>query len=148
MEFIKASTLTGEMLSKQPMGIPIILCSAAPRAIRKLYESGYKDLSLNKELSFSLKDIPNEKRISSVQIETQRIISETGSSVLLSDFEMLFDPRYKLDVLKLFCEVSRTTRLAVKWCGTLGADALEYAEPQYPDHQIFNLANYTVICVK
>ena len=148
MEFIKASALTGEMLSKQPMGIPIILCSTAPRAIRKLYESGYKDLSLNKELSFSLMTIPNEKRLVSVQQETQKIISGAGPAVLLSDFEMLFDPRYKLDVLKLFCELARTTRLAVKWSGIINEDAFEYAEPQYTDHQIFKLANYTVICVK
>jgi hypothetical protein len=148
MDFIKASALTAEMLSKQPTGIPIFLCSNAPRAVRKLSESGYKDLSLNKELSSSLMTIPQEKRLSVVQQETQKIISKSGPAVLLSDYEMLFDPRYKIDVLKLFCEIARTTRLAVKWCGTTTEDSLEYAEPQYPDHQAYQLANYTVICVK
>lgn len=148
MDFVKASALTAEILSKQPTGIPIFLCSAAPRAVRKLSESGYKHLSLNKELSSSLMAIPQEKRLSVVQQETQKIISKAGSAVLLSDYEMLFDPRYKIDVLKLFCELARTTRLAVKWCGTTAEDSLEYAEPQYTDHQTYQLANYTVICVK
>lgn len=148
MDFIKASALTAEMLSKQPAGMPIILCSATPRVIRKLHESGYKDLSFNKELSSLLMTIPQGKRLSVVQQKTQEIISKSGQAVLLSDYEMLFDPRYKIDVLKLFCEMARTTRLAVKWCGTNTEDSLEYAEPQYTDHQTYQLANYTVICVK
>lgn len=148
MEYIKASALTAEMLARQPIGIPIILCSDAPRAIRKLNEAGYKEVSLNKSLSSTLLKVQPEDRSSKVIVELQNIIFNSGHSVILTDYEMLFDPRYKLDVLKVFCDLSKQMRLAVKWCGRASNRTLEYAEPQYPDYHIYEIAKYTVICVK
>ncbi len=31
---------------------------------------------------------------------------------------MLFDPRYEIDVIKLFCDKARITNVVVKWPGT------------------------------
>ena len=53
----------------------------------------------------------------------------TDSPVLITDFEMLFDPRYEIDVIKLFCDKARITNVAVKWPGKYTNSKLTYAEP-------------------
>lgn len=148
MKYINASALTADMLKRQPIGIPIIMCSSAPRVMRKLKEVEYTELSLNKDLAAAMLKYQQEERNAHVVSEFQCIINSTKQPILLVDYEMLFDPRYKLDVLKVFCEAAKLTRIAVKWCGTIVDDKLEYSEPQYPDYHIFDLSQYTVICVK
>ena len=65
--------------------------------------------------------------------------------VLIKDFEMLFDPRYQIDVLKLFCDLSRQRRIAVLWCGTFRDNRLEFAEPGFADFQSYNTDQYTTL---
>jgi hypothetical protein len=148
MEYIKASDLSASVLSRQPTGIPIIICLFSSRTMRLFQEAGYIEMSLNEELSAALLTYSPKERCEKVAYEFQRIILSDSSPILLTDYEMLFDPRYKLDALKMFCEVARMKNIAVKWCGKSAIEKLEYAEPQYPDYQSFNLARYTVNCVE
>lgn len=148
MDFKKSSSITSEMLIHKPNGIPIVLCSSAPRAMRKLSEAGYISLSLNKEVSSALLKFSVDDRPSKVLDVIQNLLEETAASVIVTDFEMLFDPRYKLDVLKVFCEAARTKNIAVKWCGSVTEDSLCFSEPQYPDYHNYKIERYTLICVK
>jgi hypothetical protein len=148
MDYIKASELTATMLSAQPIGIPIVLCSNTPRTIRRVYEAGYKELCLNKDLSEKMMTVPQQQRPDKILPELYHIVSEYNSPVLLTNFEMLFDPRYKLDVLKVFCEISRTIKIVVHWCGTTSGYNLIYSEPGFPDYHVYELSKYTVISVK
>lgn len=50
---------------------------------------------------------------------------------MITDFEMLFDPRYKIDVIKLFCEKARLINVAVKWPGTFTGSKLIYTKHEY-----------------
>ncbi len=147
MDYIKDSVLTAGLLPAQPTGIPIILCSAAPRTAGLLRSAGYRECSLNRELAARLMRLPIDVRLSSAQQTAHSIVAASGPAVLLTDYEMLFDPRYRLDVLRLFCHMAQTTRLCVRWCGKSTADTLEYAEPQSPDYHVYRLSGYTAFYV-
>jgi hypothetical protein len=70
-----------------------------------------------------------------------------GAIVYLTDFEMLFDPRYSIDVMRLFCEISRYSKLIVKWCGNYDGECLTYAEPGYSDYARYKVGDYEIACV-
>ncbi|MDJ0306791.1 BREX-3 system P-loop-containing protein BrxF [Dehalobacter sp.] len=127
--------------------IPIILCSLTPRLNKIIDDSHYYELSLNKLLAEALvkKDISD--RPQSVTDEIMKIIASIHETVILTDYEMLFDPRYKMDVIRLFYEISRRAKILVKWCGTINDNRLEYATPAHKDFHTYNIQDYDIICV-
>ena len=148
MDVIKASTLKVEFLKKPPNGMPLIFIDPSARTLRKLSDAGYQEISLNRELAARLMKLPVERRPQSVMEKTREILDQKHSGVIIRDFEMLFDPAYRLDVLRMFCELARQVRIAVVWCGSFHENTLEFAEPDYPDYHIYHTDHYTVCCIK
>lgn len=148
MDVIKASTLKVEFLKKPPNGMPLILVDPSARTMRKLGDAGYQEISLNRELAESLMKLPTKQRPLSVMQKTREILDQKHSGVIIRDFEMLFDPAYHLDVLRMFCELARQFRIAVVWCGSYHENTLEFAEPEYPDYHSYHTDHYTVYCIK
>ena len=148
MPYMTLSEAEKYILKQSTNGIPIILCSRSQRIMKALDRAGYVEVSLNEKLSMSLIQYGLDIRDSKVLHELKRIIEESGSAVILTDYEMLFNPSYKLDVMKAFCDIARTKRFAVEWCGQSTSETLEYAEPGYQDYQKYDIAKYAIICVK
>lgn len=126
--------------------LPIVLCNQKNIDEQAIIDAGYQRCSLNHLLARALVSLPEAERIVMVR-ETVLTLIPRRASVYLVDYEMLFDPRYEIDVLKLFYEISRRQKLVVKWCGRLAAQMLSYAEPDYPEYKQYNIAEYDVICV-
>ncbi len=82
-----------------------------------------------------------------VHQEAISILTQSTAPIILKDFEMLFDPRYNIDVLRLITEVSRKRKIIAIWPGVLDKDNLVYADAESPDYQVFNINNYDIICV-
>lgn len=143
---IKAAALTDEILDS-PAGMPLIICSNAPRVLRKITQHGYQQLQLNEELSKVLISFPAKERPSQIEAAIKALIP-TQRMLLISEFEMLFDPRYKIDVLKLFCERAKSSRIAVIWPGTFEDGKLSYAQPDDPDYNLFYGDNYQIRIVR
>ena len=55
--------------------------------------------------------------------------------VLISGIDILFEPTLSLDPLRLFCDLGRTTRLAVTWPGSYQHDVLAYAVPEHSHYR-------------
>lgn len=143
---IKAVALTDEILNS-PGGVPLIICTNSLRVLRKVSQQGYQHLHLNTELSKALMSIPVQERPLRIEQIIKAIIP-IHSAVLVSEFEMLFDPRYKLDVLRLFCERSKSSRIAILWPGTYEDGKLSYAKPEDPDYNLFYCDNYQIRIVR
>ena len=69
-------------------------------------------------------------------------------NIYIKDFEMLFDPRYEIDVLKLFCDKARITNVAVKWPGKYINGKLTYADPGAPDYHEYDCNAYQIRIVQ
>jgi hypothetical protein len=142
---IKSSQFNKKMLDKT--NLPIVICSDLPRFNKIIFESGFKELSLNKILVEILVKKDTETRTQFVYEEVIKIITSKQSPVLLTDYEILFDPRYNIDVIRLFYEISRRTKIVIKWCGMLEDDRLVYANPVFKDFHSYNIHDYDIICV-
>jgi hypothetical protein len=141
---VKNSSFTKDILAKS--NIPVVFCSLSPAIERLLNESNHQKLSLNLPLAKALAVQDENSRLLHVTDEVLKIVP-TSAPTYLTDYEMLFDPRYQLDVLRLFCKISRKVKLAAQWPGTLESNTLYYAEPEYPDYHAFDIQNYDILCV-
>ena len=90
---------------------------------------------------------PAEQRPQRANDEVMSIISQCNAPILLEDYEILFDPRYDIDAIKVFTELSRRQKVVVKWCGKLNGNSLEYATPDDKDYHSFKIQDYDIICV-
>lgn len=142
---INVSMLNTDVLKKATT--PIILCSF-PNRVAKLMEGGqYVPMNLNIKLAEALLKIPQSQRSQKANEELMKIISQYHEPTLLEDYEILFDPRYDIDAIKVFTEISRRQKVVVKWCGRINGNSLEYATPEYSDYHSFRIQDYDITCV-
>ena len=107
----------------------------------------YTQLNLNIKLAEELVEYPSEQRPLRANDEVMSIISRCNGLTLLEDYEILFDPRYGIDAIKVFIELARRQKVVVKWCGRLNGNSLEYATPEYTDYHSFRIQDYDITCV-
>jgi len=112
---IKNSQFNADVLNKS--SIPIVLCSSTQRVNKIIAESHYYELSLNNMLAESLVGKDAATRPKLVNDEIMKIVDSVHVPILLMDYEMLFDPRYNIDVIRLFYELSRRVKIVIRWCG-------------------------------
>lgn len=143
-EIVSARKITAKDLFK--LIPPIILCSSRPDFEGAILENGYKPISLNRQLASSLVGL-DIKDIRLNLTDRIREILPKNDSVYLTDYEMLFDPRYELDILRLFIEISRKNKLIIKWCGKATEKILSYAEPGYADYRQYKVSDYNIVIV-
>lgn len=65
-----------------------------------------------------------------------------GSWVLLDNIEIVFDPSFEQDPLRLLQGLSRHRVVVAAWPGTVGGGWLTYAEPGHPEHRRYLVADY------
>lgn len=126
---------------------PVILCTDNPNFERAITEDGYRRISLNLQLAQSLAGL----ELSRIRTDITDKIKESlpqSEPIYLTDYEMLFDPRYELDVLRLFIDIARCNKLIVKWCGKANGETLTYAEQGYADYKRYKISDYDVVIVK
>jgi hypothetical protein len=138
-------TLEARELPRLPS--PILLCIDRKDFDKEIAAANYQTVSLNLPLARSLTGLS----VSDIQSVIGKKIREAlpqSKPVYLTDYEMLFDPRYELDVFRLFIEMSRQNKLIVKWCGAVDGDTLTYAEQGFEDYKRIKINDYDVTVVK
>ena len=139
----RLSTLNKNKLSK--LLTPIVFCYEEESIKHLLGE--YESVSVNEVLSAKLLEINAKKRNLLVTDVLNDIINTLGESLLIKDFEILFDPEYQIDVLKYFVLMNRNKKVAVIWSGQHKNGKLIYAEPDYLDYKIYNIKDYDISCI-
>ena len=141
---VSVSMLNADVLKKA--ATPIILCSF-PHRIARLIDNGlYAPLNLNIKLAEALLKFPQMQRSQMANDEIMKIVAQCRTATFLEDYEILFDPRYDIDAIRVFTELSRRQRVVVKWCGRLNGNWLEYATPEYKDFHSFRIQGYDITC--
>ena len=125
---------------------PVLICSGWQVYEKAVINAGYQNISLNLPLA-KLLVCENTKNISvNLTSSIIRLIPKRVS-IYLADYEILFNPSYSLDIIRLFIEISRYNRLVVKWCGGFDGHTLTYAEPGYEDYAAYKVRDYEITCV-
>ncbi len=106
-------------------------------------------LELGEKLSYELIKIDQNERNRAVQKTMEYIFSESNTTkIIVTNIDILFNPSYRLDIIKLFIQLSRNKTVIVQWPGKLDSNNLIYSEPKYVDYKKYETNNYNIICLR
>ncbi|WP_195245442.1 BREX-3 system P-loop-containing protein BrxF [Clostridium celatum] len=125
----------------------ILITNSFDKAEIKIQD--YKYISLGESLSKKL--IKNDKVIRNrkVKLELDNIIlNNDNTSLVVDNIDILFNPEYKLNILKYFENVSKKKKIILVWPGNLDKNELVYSKLEFNDYKRYKIKDYNFILLK
>ena len=119
---------------------PIIYCSP-----NEVLENAA--VSINQQLAEILVKLQPNRRTMRLEQCFNQVLNTLPDGVTIKDFDVLFNPEYQVDLLKIMITACKKKPFNIIWPGTCEAGKLLYAEEGYPDYKVFNIENYDVTCI-
>ena len=104
-------------------------------------------IALNVSIAEKLINVKPERRSLDLPSIVDSIIAELPENSTIKDFDVLFNPVYQIDVLRLLTAACRKKEFAILWPGTYSDGKLMYARDDCLDFKIYDLDAYDVSCV-
>ena len=102
---------------------------------------------LNHALAEKLSALKPKRRTMRLAACFEEILKTLPDNAAIKDFDVMFNPNYKVDVLQILIAANRKKSFSVLWPGKLSAGKLIYAEDGYADYKEFDVNNYDITCV-
>lgn len=114
------------------------------KAIQKMTEPQ----SVSKELADELLACKPNRRSMKLEQVLNKVLDRYPDGVTIKDVDVMFNPDYQVDVLKILIAARKRKKYSVIWPGRFEDGKLIYAEEGYPDYKVFNIADYDITFVK
>ena len=106
-----------------------------------------KMISINIPMAEMLITIEEKRRAKSLERCFLKIVGSGPENVVVRDFDVIFNPTYRVDALKILTSVYRTRPFSILWPGILQSGKLIYANEGSPDYHVFDVKNYDITCL-
>lgn len=113
------------------------------KAIQKVQ----KPKSVSKELAEDLLACKENRRSMKLEQIFNKVLDQYSDGVIIKDIDVMFNPDYKVDVLKILIEARKRKKYSVIWPGRFENGKLFYSEEGYADYKVYDLADYDITCV-
>lgn len=113
------------------------------KAIQKLHEPR----SVSKPLAEALLACKPNRRSMKLEQIFNTVLDTLPDGVVIKDIDVLFNPDYKVDVLKILMASRKRKQYSVIWPGRCEDGKLIYGEEGFPDYKTYNIENYDITCV-
>lgn len=113
------------------------------QAIQKLHEPR----SVSKPLAEALLECKPNRRSMKLEQIFNTVLDTLPDGVVIKDIDVLFNPDYKVDVLKILMASRKRKQYSVIWPGRCEDGKLIYGEEGFPDYKTYNIENYDITCV-
>lgn len=77
----------------------------------------------------------------------EEIIRELPEGVTIKDYDVMFNPEYKVDVLRIMVDVCKRKPFSLIWQGQYNNEKLIYAEEGFLDYKIYDIKDYDITCI-
>lgn len=104
--------------------------------------------SVSKELADGLLTCKENRRSMKLEQIFNAVLDKYPDGVTIKDIDVMFNPDYKVDVLKILIATRKRKNYSVIWPGKFEDGKLIYGEEGYPDYKVFNIADYDITCVR
>ena len=112
-------------------------------AIQKMHESR----SVSKPLAEALLACKPNRRSMKLEQIFNNVLDTLPDGAVIKDIDVMFNPDYKVDVLKILMASRKRKRYSVIWPGRCEDGKLIYGEEGFPDYKTYNIENYDITCV-
>lgn len=106
-----------------------------------------KPFFANKPLAEGLIKYDLPKRAFCIEECVFNYIEALPDNPLICSFDVLFNPAYNIDILKIFISLRKRINFELAWSGTFNGNSLIYAEYGYKDYHSYKVNDYDIICV-
>ena len=104
-------------------------------------------VSINIELAKKLADLRPKRRTMRLESCFEEVLNSLPDEVVIRDFDVMFNPDYKVDVLKIMTATCKKKPFSIIWPGKFEDGKLFYAEDGYPDFKAFSVEDHDVTCI-
>lgn len=116
-----------------------------------VYYKALKDINepkaIGKEIADELLTIKPERRSMKLEQIFNTVLDRYPDGVIITDIDVMFNPEYQVDVLKILIAARKRKKYSVIWPGSFEDGRLIYAEEGYMDYRVYEIANYDITCV-
>ena len=135
---IKARDLPA--LERSGMARPILYCYP-DKALEE------QAVPINVEMAKKLSAVKPNRRTMRMEQCFQQVLVGLPDNVVIRDFDVMFNPDYAVDVLKIMSSAAKVKAFRVIWPGRCEDGRLIYAEEGYRDYKVFEISKYDVTVV-
>ena len=114
----------------------------------KAFQKMAEPKSVGKELADELLACKPNRRSMKLEQIFNTVLDRYPDGVTIKDIDVMFNPDYKVDVLKILIAARKRKRYSVIWPGRLEDGKLIYGEEGYPDYKVYRIADYDITCVR
>ena len=102
---------------------------------------------INVEMAKKLSAVKPNRRTMRMEQCFQQVLSSLPDNVVIRDFDVMFNPDYAVDVLKIMSSTAKVKAFRVIWPGRCEDGRLIYAEEGYCDYKVFEISKYDVTVI-
>lgn len=105
-------------------------------------------VSVGQLLAEALLNVEPRKRSRRFENIFQATIGQFPIGAVIKDIDVMFNPAYEIDVLRVLTTAYRKRPFSLIWPGGYTNEKLFYSEAQYEDYKEYAVANYDILCVE
>lgn len=104
-------------------------------------------IPINHTLAEKLSALRPKQRTMRLAVCFEEILKTLPDNAVIKDFDVMFNPEYKVDVLKILVDACKRKPFSIIWPGKCEDGKLFYAEDGYQDFKTFSVEEYDVTCI-
>ena len=111
------------------------------------YEQEASAVSINKRLAEELRKLKPTRRTMQLEKCFNKILDSLPEKVVIKDIDVMFNPAYMVDVIRILVEANKRHPFSLVWSGRYDDNRLLYSEEELADYKDFEISDYDIVCV-
>ena len=104
-------------------------------------------VSINKRLAEKLRKLKPARRTMQLEKCFNEILDSLPEKVIIKDIDVMFNPAYKVDVIRILVEANKRHPFSLVWSGRYDDNRLLYGEEDLTDYKAYEISDYDIVCV-
>ena len=104
-------------------------------------------VSIGSTLATAIIKTESQRRSKELKRILNAVISVLADNITVRDIDVLFNPAYEVDVLRLLENAYRKKPYSIIWPGEYKDGKLKYSEYGYADYKEYAISDYDILCV-
>lgn len=76
-----------------------------------------------------------------------RILDSLPEKSVIKDIDVMFNPAYRVDVIRILVEANKRHPFSLVWPGRYDDNRLLYGEESLTDYKAYEISDYDIVCV-
>ena len=103
--------------------------------------------AVNRFIATELVDLKPDRRTMQLEKCFVKVLETLPERPIIKDIDVLFNPAYKIDVMKMLSSAYKQKQFSLVWPGSYADGKLIYSEEDYPDYRVYEIKDYDVMYV-